>query len=121
MLARDDTEHPVPLKWRAVFHGIADAFVSGDFVLRTKVVDGASSIDLSTAVFIADSKSAYGDPIAPLRSATWDRAVYRWMDGYWQFLVDLTTESEDVSDLTLHATLQDKHDARIEVQSVHVP
>ena len=43
------------------------------------------------------------------------------MDGYWQFLVDLTTESEDVSDLMLHATLQDEENARIEVLSVYVP
>ncbi|WP_326913421.1 DUF7668 domain-containing protein [Sphingopyxis chilensis] len=121
VLERNDVEHPVPLEWRIVFHDIADAFASGDFTLRTHVIDRASPIDLSTAALIADSISTYGDPIAPLRPATWDRAVYRWMDGYWQFLVDLTTESEDVSDLTLHATLQDEDNARIEVRSVHVP
>jgi hypothetical protein len=43
------------------------------------------------------------------------------MGGYWQFLVDLTTEAENVSDLTVHAILRDSDNARIEVQSVHVP
>lgn len=121
MLERNDVEHLVPPEWRIVFHEIADAFVSGDFALQTRIIDRVSPIDQSKAKFIADSISAYGDPVAALRAATWERAVYRWMDGYWQFLVDLTTESEDVSDLTLHATLQDEDDARIEVQSVHVP
>ena len=121
MLEKNDVEHPVPPEWRIVFHDIADAFVSGDFGLQIHVIDRASPIDLPTAKFIADSISAYGDSVAPLRPATWDRAVYRWMDGYWQFFVDLTTEREDVSDLTLHATLQDENNARIEVHSVHVP
>ncbi|WP_425454941.1 DUF7668 domain-containing protein [Hephaestia caeni] len=50
-----------------------------------------------------------------------ERSVYRWLDGYWLFLVDLTTKDEEVSDLTLHAKLADASDARLEVQSVHVP
>jgi len=121
MLAKDDIEHPVPAERRVVFHAIADAFVAGDFALQAHAIDGVSPIEPSTAQYITDSISAYGDPIAPLKPATWDRAIYRWMGGYWQFLVDLTTESEEVSDLTLHATLRDSGNARIEVQSVHVP
>ncbi|MET0360313.1 MAG: hypothetical protein ABW048_01045, partial [Sphingobium sp.] len=89
--------------------------------LQAHLIDGVLPTGQSTAQFIADSIRAYGDPIAPLKQATWDWAVYRWMDGYWQFLVDLTTEGEDVSDLTLRATLRDCDNARIEVQSVHVP
>jgi len=121
MLKKDDIEHPVPLERRAAFHAIADAFVAGDFALQTHVIEGVSPTEQSTAQFIADSISAYGDPIAPLNPTTWDRAVYRWMGGYWQFLVDLTTEAENVSDLTVHAILRDSDNARVEVQSVHVP
>jgi hypothetical protein len=43
------------------------------------------------------------------------------MDGYWQFLVDLTTAGEKASDLTLHAKLNDGAPPRLEIQSVHVP
>jgi hypothetical protein len=43
------------------------------------------------------------------------------MDGYWQFLIDLTTTAEPVSDLVIHARLRDDGLARLEVQSVHVP
>jgi hypothetical protein len=42
------------------------------------------------------------------------------MDGYWQFLVDLSTEGGDVGDLTLQATLRDSDNTRIEVPSGHV-
>lgn len=43
------------------------------------------------------------------------------MGGYWQFLVDLTTDSEEVSDLTLHVTLRDAEPPTLEIGSVHVP
>lgn len=121
MLDKDDIEHTVPPELRVAFHAIADAFVAGDFALQAHVIEGVSPIEQSIVQLIANSIHTYGDPIAPLKPATWDWAVYRWMDGYWQFLVDLTTENEDVSDLTVHAILRDSDDARIEVQSVHVP
>lgn len=120
MLERKDVELPVPEEWRCVFHDIANAFVSGDFTLQANVIDRASPVDLSTAKLISENISAYGDTVVPLQPGTWDRAAYRWMGGYWQFLVDLATEREDVSDLTLHAKLRDEDNARIEVQSVHV-
>jgi len=63
---------------------------------------------------------AYGEPLAPLNDATWERSVYRWMDGYWQVLVDITTEGEPVSDFTLHAKLFEAGGPRAEIASVHV-
>jgi hypothetical protein len=120
MLARDEAEHPIPQDLRPTFHGIADAFAAGDYSLRNHLIDDVRPIDRSTAEWIAESVSAYGDRLAPLHSSTWERAIYRWMDGYWQLLVDLTTEREQVSDLTLHAKLYDTTSPRMEIESVHV-
>ncbi len=121
MLARDDAEHPVPPEWHATFHRLADAFVAGNYDLRNPPIVGASAIDRSTAEFIADCVMAYGDNLVPLHPSTWERAIYHWENGYWMFLVDLTTQSEQVSDLTLHAKLYDTEDSQLEVVSVHVP
>lgn len=120
MLLRDDDEHEVPLDWRAPFAQIVEAFLRNDG-LSDHPVSRVESIQPKTAESIANNINAYGAPLASLNTATWERSVYRWMDGYWLFLVDLTTVDEEVSDLTLHARLQDAPDARLEVQSVHVP
>ena len=121
MLQKDDLEHPVPEPWRSTFREIVDAFVAGDFELRHRTVDGVEPLGRATADRIAENVSAYGEPLAPLNDATWERSVYRWMDGYWQVLVDLSTASEPVSDLTLHAKLYEGNGSRVEVDSVHVP
>lgn len=121
MLARDDAEHPVPPGLRPTFHEIADAFAVGDYALNDHAIEGVRSIDHSTADAIAESVSAYGGRLAPLHPLVWDHAIYRWMDGYWQLLVDLTTESEQVSDLTLHAKLYDATPSTWEIEAVYVP
>ena len=121
MLQKDDLEHPVPELWRATFAQIADAFAAGDFRLSQRPIVGVQPVDQATADRIAESVAAYGEPLASLSDATWKRSVYRWMDGYWQVLVDLSTQDELVSDLTLHAKLFEGNDLRLEVYSVHVP
>ncbi len=73
------------------------------------------------AEFIAEQIAAYGDDLVPLSEAVWQRSIYRWMDGYWEFLIDLSTTRETVSDLALHAKLFDDQYGRIQVWSVHVP
>lgn len=121
MLQRDDDEHEVPLDWHAPFEHIVSAFLAKDFHLFDHPIDRVEPIGPSTAKSIAENIAAYGAPLAALNAATWERSIYRWMDGYWTFLVDLTTDEEEVSDLTLHARLDDAPTARLEVQSVHVP
>ncbi|KPF78509.1 hypothetical protein IP88_03640 [alpha proteobacterium AAP81b] len=100
---------------------MAAAFAAGDYALSNHAVTGVRAVDLSIAKSIAESVSAYGVSLAPLHAAAWRHAVYRWMDGYWRVLVDLTTEREEVSDLTLHAKLHDTEPLTLEVESVHVP
>ena len=120
MLAKDDAEHPVPEEWRSTFRQIADAFAQGDFELRTRPIDRVVPIERTMAGHFADNVSAYGEGLDPLDEQTWLWSVYRWMDGYWQFLVDLTTQSVPVSDLTLHARVyEDAGDYRVVVDGVY--
>lgn len=121
MLKKDDGEHPVPDDLRHRFRDLVSAFVSEDFQLSRHAVEGVSSIDADTATFIAGQVAAYGDGLVPLNDRVWQRSVYRWMDGYWEFVLDLSTVHEPVSDLALHAKLVDDQNARLEVWSVHVP
>jgi hypothetical protein len=111
----------VPSELHATFHEVAAAFVVGDYLLRDYAIRGVREVDPLTAKAIAGSVSAYGDNLAPLNPSTWEYAAYRWMGEYWHILVDLTTEGEDVSDLTLHAKLHDTEPPTLEIVSVHVP
>ncbi|WP_082836204.1 DUF7668 domain-containing protein [Croceicoccus bisphenolivorans] len=120
-MMKDDKEHPLPDTLRTTFRQIADAFVDGDYELRRHSIEGVAPIRAAIAEHIADNVLAYGDALTSLDEATWERSVYRWMDGYWQVLVDLTTEVEPVSDLTLHARLYAGKVLHVEVESVHVP
>ena len=121
MSLMDDAEHSVPELWRAKFTEIAAALAAGDFQLRKLPVDGVEQVDRETADRIAANVAAYGDRLVALNEATWDRSVYRWMGGYWQVLVDLSTVNEPVSDLTLHARVYEADCSRLRVDSVHVP
>jgi hypothetical protein len=121
MLDKDDHEHPIPEPWRPTFRRIASAFAAGDFQLRDHRIEGVAPIPPETAQYIAGNVAAYGEPLAPLNDATWERSIYLWMDGHWEMLVDLSTETEPVSDLTLHARLYEGDELRMEIDSVYVP
>jgi len=121
MMLKDDAEHSIPEPWRTTFRHIANAFVAGDYELAHHPVEGVAPVAPSTAEHIASSVSGYGEALAPLNDSTWERSIYRWMDGYWQLLVDLATVVEPVSDLTLHAKLYEGSGSRLEIDSVHVP
>ena len=120
MLRKDDAEHPVPEEWKPKFRLVADAFAQGDFQLRTNPIVDVAPIDATTAEHFAANVSSYGEGLVPLDDQTWEWSVYRWMDGYWQFEVDLTTESVPVSDLTLHARVYEETGSyRIVVQGIY--
>lgn len=120
MLLKDDAEHPVPEEWRPKFRLIAEAFAQGDFQLRTNRIVGVAPIDRTTAEHFAANVSTYGASLDLLDDRTWEWSVYRWMDGYWQFAVDLTTRSVPVSDLTLHAKVYDEPgDYRLVVEGIY--
>lgn len=117
----DDDEHSIPELWRPKFEEIAAAFAAGDFQLCQARIDGVEPVDRETSDFIAANVAAYGDSLASLDEATWDRSVYRWMGDYWQVLVDLSTQNEQVSDLTLHAKVYEADCSRLKIDLVHVP
>ena len=119
MLQKDDAEHAVPEPLRSTFRQIAGALVAGDYQLREHSIVGVRPVQPDTAKWIAENISAYGDTLAPLSEQTWERSIYRWMDGHWEALVDLTTTSEQVSDLALHAKLYGAGD--VEIYGVYVP
>lgn len=121
MLAQDDDEHPVPEDMRPRFQELIAAFVTGDFQLSKHALDGIASIDADTARLIEGQIAAYGDSLAPLSDDVWQRSAYCWVDDHWEFLIDLSTVQERVSDLALHAKLFGGPNGRIEVWSVHVP
>jgi hypothetical protein len=121
MLAQDDKEHPIPEQLRPRFQELVEAFVAGDYRLSRHTLQGIAPIEDDAAQFIADQIAAYGAALAPLNSQVWQRSIYLWMDGYWEFLIDLSTTHEPVSDLALHAKLFGDEGGRIEVSSVHVP
>jgi hypothetical protein len=120
MMIKDDQEHRVPEPWRATLRQIAGAFAAGDFQLRHHSIEGVAPIPPATADCIQANVAAYGEALAALDDASWEQSVCRWMDGYWQVLVDLTTMSEPVSDLGLHAKVYEEGPFRFEVSSVHV-
>lgn len=121
MLARDDKEHPIPEGLRSRFRELVAALAAGDFQLSNHTLDGVAPVDARLAGFIAEQINAYGATLAPLSDEVWRRSVYAWDAPNWQFLIDLTTTDEPVSDLVLHARLPDDREGRIEVWSVHVP
>ena len=121
MALMDDAEHPVPEPWRAKFAEIAAALAAGDFQLCKFRVEGVEPVDQDTADHIAANVAAYGDRLAPLDEATWHRSIYHWAGGCWEVLVDLSTVSEPVSDLTLHAKVYEADCSRLKIDSVHVP
>ena len=119
MLARDDKEHPIPEGLRARFRELVAALAAQDFPPSNH--DGVAPIDARLADFIAEQINAYGAALAPLSEKVWERSIYVWDDPNWQFLIDLSTTEEPVSDLVLHARLAGDEEGLIEVWSVHVP
>lgn len=120
MLARDDKEHPIPEGLRPRFRDLVGALVAGDFQLSNPRLDGVAPIDARLGDFIAEQINAYGATLAPLSEEVWERSIYVWDSPNWQFLIDLSTTEEPVSDLVLHARA-DGEKGLIEVWSVHVP
>lgn len=122
MAEKDEAEHPIPPEWRPLLTAVATAFVEGDFALR-RGIDGVAPVDAGTAEWIADSITAYGEALAPLDPAVWERSCCSWdpANTHWRLLVDLTTVTEPVSDLVLHARLSDTAPPMLTIYAVYVP
>lgn len=94
----------------------------GDYALQQRVAT-VDAIDPSTAQQIESYILDYGETLASLPTSTWDTSVSRWMEGYWELLVELYTVESGESDLVLSARVFEHGDGqyRIEVMGVYVP
>jgi hypothetical protein len=118
---KNTEERLVPRIWRKTLSDIVDAFVDGDFELKTNI-EGVSPISSEDAIMIAENIEDYGVQLKKLPEQTWNTSVSLWMDGFWDILVDLYSEEEDASDLVLNVRVYEKNSEYIfNIYSVFVP
>lgn len=116
-----EKELPVPSEWRQTFSRIVEAFRTGDFKIE-KGIPSVQPISNEDAKRIADNIDSYGSRLDRLPEETWDTSVCRWMDGYWDVLVDLFTVQEGLSDLVLFTRVYENGSSyEFQIQSVNVP
>lgn len=114
-----DQEKPVPTAWRSIFDKIIDAFVDGDFKLD-RGIQSVTPLSVKEAIRISENIEDYGDSLVNRTDKTWDTSVYRWMNGYWEVIIDLYV-TQGKSDLALLAEVREDGDHfKFEVTSVHV-
>ena len=121
VLAEDNEEHPIPPELRPIFKSITDAFSTGDFRLEGAQVQSVVPIDFGTAAYMAANVEDYGEQLVPLHPDVWDRACYSFQGTYWDAIVDLSTGTEKVSDLAMHARIRTRPNLQVEIWSIHVP
>lgn len=117
-----DNEYPVPEPFRPQIVAIIEAFRRGDYGLQVPV-PGVDQPDASTAQQIEAYVQDYGETLSSLPASTWQTSVSRWMEGYWELVVDLYTDESGESDLILAAQVFEDEAGkyRIEVTGVYVP
>jgi hypothetical protein len=114
-------EMPVPIAWRPALKALADAIVGKralrsieGFVFRAIEDDG---LEVSRS-----NIEAYPDKLGFLAEDSWKSSIYVWNEGFWEVLVDLTTEAGDLSDLVMHAKVTEREDGYfIEPGLIFVP
>nr|WP_314437095.1 hypothetical protein [uncultured Brevundimonas sp.] len=116
----EDRELPVPTAWRLQIAEIVAALVgsSEGTVGNVVCLDRISSDVLRS---IDENLAEYGCTIDPVSSLTWGTSIYRWMDGYWQVLVDLFAEGEQVDLVLFLRVAESEGEYRFHVESIHVP
>lgn len=116
-----DHELPIATPWRPVLKQVVGAFVKADYRLASGVPDVAP-ISAAKARQIRAYLKDYGETLVELADDTWKTSISRWMEDYWEVLVDLWTEESGRSDMVLSARVYEtKVGFRFEVLSVHVP
>ena len=114
-------ELPVPNAWRPALKALADCLV-----LKSPIQSVAEfiidDIDEESLLISYGNIDDYPDTLGPLAAASWESSICVWSEGYWQLLVDLTTETGDVSDLVFHAKVTERGSAySIEPGLIYVP
>jgi hypothetical protein len=117
----EDKELPVPTEWRKPLADIVACLASGDFSklssLPAVTLEGGWGWQ-SIERYI----KSYGCKLTSLPEESWRTSIYRWMDGYWDVLVDLFTIEEGCSDLVMFVRVYPREGSyAFQIQSVHVP
>ena len=116
-----DKELAVPSEWRPVFTRIVEDFKDGNFKIE-QASSNVKPLTCQDAKRIAHNIAEFGNNLCSLPEESWDTSVYRWMEGYWEVLVDLFTIQEGQSDLVLFARVFERGGSHeFQVESVHVP
>ena len=97
-------ELPVPLEWRPAFKCLVDGILEAS---PTQYFDGfiLERMHAEKLRISLENILAYPEPISRLSERSWETSIYVWSRSYWDVLVDLTTLSNQISDLVLHATV----------------
>jgi hypothetical protein len=120
VLKDPDNEHPVPTVWRDTLSRIVDALRRDEFSLNS--IEDVSPISNNEADRLRRNIATYGVHLSKLPERAWQTSVCRWMEDYWDVLVDLFTEEEGESDLVLFIKVYEREGSyRFNVESVHVP
>lgn len=116
-----ENERPIPTAWRSAIMAVVAALARRDYRIESGI-PGVAPVSHDTATQMEDYIADYGEVLTELSDQTWDSSVCIWMGSYWDFLVDLWTESEGRSDLVLSGRVVEAGDGFVlHVTSVHVP
>lgn len=116
----ENEELPVPMIWRQTIYKIVDELKKGNFQIQG--IKNVDPLDVSNAETIRKSIDYYDDKILPLPEETWSTSTYRWVLDHWEIIIDLFTEREGLSDLSLFINVsENSSDYTFQVESIHVP
>jgi len=120
-VSKSEGELPVPSEWRQTFIRIVEEFRSGNFRIGQNI-PGVRPLSHRDAERIKFNISSYDSELSELSEETWETSVCRWMNGYWDVLVDLSTVQGGLSDLVLFSRVYELDGSyEFVVTSVHVP
>ena len=102
LLAEKDEaqEHQIPTAWRPIIRSVVSAFVKKDYRLSV-CGPGVEKITPEMAAQIRDSIRSYGATLTDLPEDAWKTSTCMWYGTHWDALVDLWTQEEGPSDLTM--------------------
>ena len=117
---REEEELPIPTEWRSKISEIVNLIrnISCLTAVDSELVDPIPTDNLKA---INHNISIYGCAIDPLSSSTWITSIYRWMNGYWQVLVDLYSDGLQIDLVLFLKVTESEGEYRFHVESVHVP
>lgn len=117
----EEEELPIPHIWRPIFKAIVCAFVEKDYNLNSGIKN-VNSISNETAKQIKEYIDDYGEELIDLPDETWDSSVYISNGNYWNALIDLYTQREDLSDLVMNVEIRENNNEYLfDIKLVYVP